>query len=124
MASLADLLAIVEDRHRHAVDRARHGGIVQPLDHDILRRRPGEAEGLRVGPPAQRIGGLAAHADGVAGRIDAAGVGQRLDEFKLRVGRPAVVAVAERDGLEGEGVVLVFVAGGPVGVVPGRDGGG
>lgn len=124
VTALADLLAIVEDRHRHAVDRPRHGGIVQPLDHHVPRRGPGEAEGLRIGPPAQRVGGVAAHADGPACRVDAAGIGEGLDEFELPVGRPAVVAEAEGDGVDGGGVALVFGGGGAVGVVLGRDGGG
>ena len=123
MATLPDLLPIVEDRHRHPVDRAGHGGIVQPLDHHILRRPPGEAEGLRVGPLPQGIGGLAAHPDGAAGLIDAAAGGQGLDEFELLVRRPAVVAVAEQDGPE-DGVASSSPGAGSAGIVLGGRGGG
>src|SRR5215213_6715585 len=101
VAPFADQLALVEDRPRNAVQCAREGGVLEPLDRMGERRLPRRAEAFRLWPGAQLIGRGAMHADALAGLIDAAAGGERLDEGDLLLGRPAVVAGAERDGLEG-----------------------
>jgi hypothetical protein len=100
VAPLADLLAAVKDRHRHAVDRPRQRRIGEPHDGGVHRRVPRHAEGLRIAPPAQGVGGGAAHADRARRFVDAAAIGQPLDERELLVRRPAVVAIAHPDGHE------------------------
>src|SRR5690606_5452067 len=90
----ADELAVIVDRLFHAVDRAVHRDILDPLDADVERGLPGAAEfvGLRVA--AQIVGAVVGTADAAAGGLDRAGFGQRLDEGALDCGLPAVGAVA------------------------------
>ena len=51
---------------------------------------PGEVR--RLGPLAQFVGGLAAHADGIAGAGDGAHDGERVDEVRLTARSPAIGA--------------------------------
>lgn len=68
---------------------------------------PGEVR--RLGPLAQFVGGLAAHADGIAGAGDGAHDGERVDEVRLTARSPAIgAATGGGGGREGEdGFVLV-----------------
>ncbi|WP_439538248.1 hypothetical protein [Sphingomonas sp.] len=76
---------------------------------------PGEVR--RLGPLAQFVGGLAAHADGFAGAGDGAHDGEGVDEVRLSARSPAIGAAAGGGGREGEdGFVFGGHAGGGWGV--------
>ena len=104
-AMLADLLALVEMGDDFAMQGAGETFVGDAADGEIERRIPRGAEPDRLGPHAQAIGGVAAHADGIARLPDAAG--QRLEEARLLERRPAIVA-----GAEGYGRDDALVAGG------------
>jgi hypothetical protein len=99
-APLAHLFALVEDRRRHPVDGARHHRVGQAPHGIFDRRDPCVAKAPGIRPRAQVIGRSLAHADGSAGIGDAGRLGERLDELDLPVGRPAIAAMAQRDGIE------------------------
>jgi hypothetical protein len=63
---------------------------------------PGGAERRCRWVLAKPVGGACGQPDLGAGLADAAGLGQRLDEFALALGGPAVAARAQRRGSEGE----------------------
>ncbi len=88
----ADHLAEVIDRHLHAVERAVHRHVLEPLHAQRERGLPGLAKLLPLGVAAQQVGALRRHVYRVSGGADRAGIGQRLDEAALALGRPAVVA--------------------------------
>lgn len=85
-AALADLTAAIHDGASDAVHRAAAELIGEVGLGE--RRVPGGGEARRIGPRAQAIGGLPAHADRAACRRDAAALGQRGDEGGLPRGRP------------------------------------
>ena len=99
---LADLLAMVETRLDHPLDRPLPGGRAQAVGTELERRLPGDVEAGRVGAAAQAAGALLAHPDPRRRLPDDAAIGERLDEGALPGGRPPVLAVLEIDGLEGE----------------------
>ena len=105
LAPLADLFPLIENRARDSMDRATNRGILEQVQRAVDRRIPRLAKTGRGGVAAQRIGGGARLADPLARFLDAAAIGQRLDERDLAGGGPAVVARAEQGGGEFFGFV-------------------
>jgi hypothetical protein len=103
----AEAFEFAADEHRAelAVEGAVERFVLQPLDAEIERGLPRAAEGFGAGLAAEPVGALGAHVHRPRGALDGAGIGERADERLLPLGRPAIVAVLARDGLErGEGV--------------------
>lgn len=72
------------------------------------RRIPCPGEVRRLGPLAQFVGGLAAHADGFAGAGDDAHDGERVDEVCLAARSPAIGAATGGGRREGEDGFILF----------------
>lgn len=98
-AALADLPSAIGDGAGDAAHRpAGEAGSGQLRNEGGV---PGSGEAGGVGPRAQAIRGLPAHADGTGGRGDAAAPRQRGDEGDLACGRPPVTPRADGNGREG-----------------------
>lgn len=100
MSSLADLLPLVENRNRDAVDRPVECFLTKPVKPEVDCTLPGLAERLRVGPDAEPVGAFPRHADIPRGGGDARSGGELMDEGDLLLRRPAVGARADGDGAE------------------------
>ena len=118
VAPFADLLALVEDRPRDAVDRALDRALLDPVEQGFQRDLPRLGKGLAARAAAKLIGAGVGHADAPARLVDAFGRGERLDEVDLLLGGPAVVARAELAGSKGMTVVVLSL------MPPGGKGGG
>ena len=101
LAAPADQAATDEHRDQIPGDRAFERDVLHPRDAIIERGFPGAAEAVGAGLAAEVISAFARHVDHRRGAADRAGVGERLDERLLPLGRPAVVAGLARDRGEG-----------------------
>lgn len=99
-----DELALVEMGHLDAVDGALHRRLGERVEHGLEGGVPGDVERLAAQPRAQAIGRLAAHAHRPRGIGDAVGDGEGLEEARLALRGPAVVALGLRCGAEVAGM--------------------
>lgn len=93
-----------------AFERALEGDVLHPPQPAIERRVPRPPELFSPRRPLQRIAIGLRHIDHPRRPVDAAGIGEGMDEGDLALGGPAVVAVAARDRskLEAGGKRLPF----------------
>ncbi len=98
LAAIAHQLPADEHRHLIPLDRAFERNVLQPLQPEVERGIPRAAELLRAGRAAQRVAIGLRHVDHRGGAADTAGIGERLDERLLPLGRPAIMPVFARHG--------------------------
>lgn len=102
MAPFADLLTLVEDGPSNALARAGDGVLLDPVECIIDGRFPRAAKVHAARAVTEVVGRGAGHADAPTRVLDNAVLGKRLDEGILLFDRPAVVAVADGHGGEGD----------------------
>jgi hypothetical protein len=105
-ALMADDPPAIADRANHSLDGALPFGRRTQLHASAAggshRCVPCGGEAFGAFPVAERIGGLAAHADHPGGLAGAEALRQERNEGALPLGAPAIAAAAQRNGLEGE----------------------